>query len=115
MSDERTNLLGMTEEELSTFSQRIGEASYRGSQLYRWLYARGATSFATMTDLGKEFRPFHAGHVHVGNDHVERPLFTQAHAEFRVFRGDYFILIFKIIVQHHADTRFVVDDQDRIH
>jgi 23S rRNA (adenine2503-C2)-methyltransferase len=56
MSDERTNLLGMTKEELSAFSQRIGEASYRGSQLYRWLYARGATSFATMTDLGKEFR-----------------------------------------------------------
>jgi 23S rRNA (adenine2503-C2)-methyltransferase len=56
MKDERTNLLGMTKEELSAFSQRIGEASYRGSQLYRWLYARGATSFATMTDLGKEFR-----------------------------------------------------------
>ena len=56
MSDGRTNLLGMTKEVLSAFSQRIGEASYRGSQLYRWLYARGATSFATMTDLGKEFR-----------------------------------------------------------
>jgi 23S rRNA (adenine2503-C2)-methyltransferase len=56
MIDERTNLLGMTKEELSGFVRGIGEASYRGSQLYHWLYARGATSFAAMTDLGKEFR-----------------------------------------------------------
>ena len=73
MSDGRTNLLGMTKEELSAFSQRIGEASYRGSQLYRWLYARGATSFATMTDLGKEFtavdwEPFEISLVPVPGD-----------------------------------------------
>ncbi len=56
MGDERTNLLGMTKEELSAFARGIGEASYRGSQLYHWLYAGGATSFASMTDLGKPFR-----------------------------------------------------------
>jgi len=28
-----------------------------------------------------------------GNDHVECPLFTQAHAELRVFRGEHFILV----------------------
>ncbi|HEX7572974.1 MAG TPA: 23S rRNA (adenine(2503)-C(2))-methyltransferase RlmN, partial [Bacteroidota bacterium] len=56
MSDERTNLLGMTKEELSAFARGIGEAPYRGSQLYHWLYAGGATSFASMTDLGKPFR-----------------------------------------------------------
>ena len=56
MSDERTHLLGMTKEELSAFARGIGEASYRGSQLYRWLYAGGVTSFVSMTDLGREFR-----------------------------------------------------------
>lgn len=56
MIDERKNLMGMTKEELAGFARGIGEASYRGSQLYHWLYARGATSFAAMTDLGKEFR-----------------------------------------------------------
>jgi 23S rRNA (adenine2503-C2)-methyltransferase len=56
MSDERTNLLGMTKEDLSAFAREIGEAPYRGSQLYHWLYARGATSFDSMTDLGKPFR-----------------------------------------------------------
>jgi 23S rRNA (adenine2503-C2)-methyltransferase len=56
MSDKRTNLLGMTREELSAFARGVGEPPYRGAQLYNWLYTRGATSFASMTDLGKEFR-----------------------------------------------------------
>jgi 23S rRNA (adenine2503-C2)-methyltransferase len=56
MSDEHTNLMGMTKEELSAFARGIGEHAYRGSQLYNWLYARGATSFGVMTDLGKQFR-----------------------------------------------------------
>ena len=56
MSDERTNLLGMTKDELSGFVRGIGEPSYRGAQLFQWLYARGATSFGVMTDLGKGFR-----------------------------------------------------------
>ncbi len=56
MSNERTNLLGMTKEELSGFARGIGEPSYRGAQLFNWLYARGATSFGVMTDLGKTFR-----------------------------------------------------------
>jgi len=56
MSDERTNLLGMTREELSAFARGIGEPAYRGSQLFNWLYARGSTSFGVMTDLGRSFR-----------------------------------------------------------
>jgi len=56
MADERTVLLGMSKEELRTFVRAIGEPAYRGSQLFQWLYARGAGSFGVMTDLGKEFR-----------------------------------------------------------
>jgi 23S rRNA (adenine2503-C2)-methyltransferase len=56
MTHARRNLLGMTKEELSRFAESIGERRYRGSQLFQWLYARGATSFDAMTDLGKAFR-----------------------------------------------------------
>lgn len=56
MSDKRTDLVGMTRDELSAFVRTIGEPAYRGAQLYRWLYGRGATTFALMTDLGKDFR-----------------------------------------------------------
>lgn len=49
-------LLGMSKEELADFAESIGEKRYRGTQLFGWLYSRGATSFETMTDLGKAFR-----------------------------------------------------------
>ena len=56
MAEERTHLLGMTRDELSSFARSLGEPAYRGTQLYRWLYGRGASSFDVMTDLGREFR-----------------------------------------------------------
>ncbi len=56
MTDERTHLLGMTREELSAYVRAAGEPAYRGTQLYRWLYGRGVTSFDEMTDLGRELR-----------------------------------------------------------
>jgi len=56
MTGRRTNLLGMTREELTGFVRGIGESAYRGGQLYRWLYAVGATSFEGMTDLARKFR-----------------------------------------------------------
>ncbi len=34
----------------------IGEKPFRGRQLWRWVYNRGATDFAAMTDLAKDFR-----------------------------------------------------------
>jgi len=50
------NLLGFTHQELVDFVVNIGEPRYRAKQLYQWLYAKGATDFASMTDLGKAFR-----------------------------------------------------------
>jgi 23S rRNA (adenine2503-C2)-methyltransferase len=50
------NLLGLSREELAEFAESIGEERYRGAQLFRWLYARGVTSFGAMTDLGRAFR-----------------------------------------------------------
>ncbi len=56
MSAARRNLLGLSRKELAEFAVSIGEARYRGAQLFLWLYGRGATSFSAMTDLGKAFR-----------------------------------------------------------
>lgn len=50
------NLLGLSREELAMFAESIGESPYRGTQLFAWLYGKGATSFAAMSDLGKELR-----------------------------------------------------------
>jgi 23S rRNA (adenine2503-C2)-methyltransferase len=45
------NLLGMSRAELRSFMVTLGERPYRGEQIFRWLYARGARSFNVMTDI----------------------------------------------------------------
>ncbi len=55
-SGRATNLLGMNREELRTFVESLGERPYRGDQIYRWLYTRGAVSFDVMTDITRAAR-----------------------------------------------------------
>lgn len=49
-------LLGKTEDELVEFAREIGEASFRGKQLYHAIYGRRALDIAQMTDLSKDLR-----------------------------------------------------------
>jgi 23S rRNA (adenine2503-C2)-methyltransferase len=53
-------LVGLTRDRLVEAMARAGipqrERRMRSSQLWRWLYNRGAVSFAAMTDIGKELR-----------------------------------------------------------
>lgn len=46
----------MTRPELREFAESMGEKSFRGDQLFRWMYARGARSFHAMTDLSDHAR-----------------------------------------------------------
>ena len=49
-------LLGCTESELKTHMEKMGEKSFRASQILNWIYEKGATSWDEMTDLSKPFR-----------------------------------------------------------
>lgn len=55
-ASEKTNLLGLTKEQLAVFVEEIGEPGYRARQIFEWLYQHGATEFSAMTNLGKAFR-----------------------------------------------------------
>ncbi len=46
----------MDRAELEGFVESLGAPRYRGRQLFRWLYGRGAPSFGEMTDLPRAFR-----------------------------------------------------------
>ncbi|ADL07792.1 23S rRNA (adenine(2503)-C(2))-methyltransferase RlmN [Thermosediminibacter oceani] len=46
----KTNLKGMTVEELQDFIVSLGEPPYRARQIFRWIY-KGVTDFEKMTDL----------------------------------------------------------------
>lgn len=59
-------LVGMSGEELADLAERLGEPRYRGRQIGRWLYRRGAASFEEMTDLPAAFRQRLAERAAVG-------------------------------------------------
>ena len=50
------NLLGMTEEELQDFFAGIGEAPYRGRQLFNWIYQKQVEDFEPITGFSKALR-----------------------------------------------------------
>jgi 23S rRNA (adenine2503-C2)-methyltransferase len=53
---ERTELLGLTQDELREFMVALDEKPYRALQLYDAIYRRRITSFDAMTDLPKTLR-----------------------------------------------------------
>ena len=50
------NLVGSPRAELAAELATIGAAPFRARQLWHWIYHRGATDFAAMTSLAKDFR-----------------------------------------------------------
>jgi 23S rRNA (adenine2503-C2)-methyltransferase len=56
MKDERTDLKGMTLEELEVFFRDLGKERYRARQVSRWLYQKHVGEISAMTDLSRDFR-----------------------------------------------------------
>ena len=55
-ANERVNLLGLPKAELEAFVGTLGSKPFRARQLMNWLYKRGESDIAAMTDLAKDFR-----------------------------------------------------------
>ncbi len=53
---QRVNLLGLPKAELEAFVGEMGSKPFRARQLMNWLYKRGESEIAAMTDLAKDFR-----------------------------------------------------------
>ncbi|MEP7338087.1 MAG: 23S rRNA (adenine(2503)-C(2))-methyltransferase RlmN, partial [Acidobacteriota bacterium] len=71
-----TTLLGKTEQELIAFAAGLGEPSFRGKQLYQWIYTRRAVDFAQMTDLPKALREKLAETASITNTKIERVFYS---------------------------------------
>lgn len=52
----KTNLFGLDRAGLEAFFGELGESRFRAKQVMAWIYGRGVTDFAAMTDLGKALR-----------------------------------------------------------
>ncbi|HLZ65017.1 MAG TPA: 23S rRNA (adenine(2503)-C(2))-methyltransferase RlmN [Aliidongia sp.] len=55
-ADDRTNLVGLSRDELIAAMASIGAPKFRANQLWQWIYNKGATEFDAMTSLSKNFR-----------------------------------------------------------
>jgi 23S rRNA (adenine2503-C2)-methyltransferase len=55
-TEARRNLIGLDRQALADEMAAIGAPAFRARQLWHWIYHRGATDFATMTSLAKDFR-----------------------------------------------------------
>lgn len=52
----RTNLKAMGPSALVRFAEDLGEPSFRGNQLFSWIYGKGVTDFDAMTNLPRSLR-----------------------------------------------------------
>ena len=55
------DLAGLELAELESFVESLGHKRFRAKQIYRWIWKRGVTDFAQMTDLSQELRAALAG------------------------------------------------------
>lgn len=54
--ESKKELMGLQMEEMEEFMQSLGEPSFRGRQVYKWIYQKGVQSFYEMSDLPKYLR-----------------------------------------------------------
>jgi 23S rRNA (adenine2503-C2)-methyltransferase len=66
----KTNLVGLSRDELTDAIAALGEKPFRARQLWHWIYHRGERDFAKMTTLAKSFRETLAAHCEVGRPDV---------------------------------------------
>jgi 23S rRNA (adenine2503-C2)-methyltransferase len=71
---------------LEALAEQLGEPRYRGRQLFKWLYGKGATSVEQMTDLPKAFREALARQTHIRTLELVRQLTARDQTVKALFR-----------------------------
>ena len=73
-ADGRTDLIGRPRADMAALLVEAGldpkQAKLRAKQLWHWMYNRGVTDFAAMTDIAKTMHPWLAEHFTVGRPDV---------------------------------------------
>src|SRR5260370_39669153 len=73
-SEPRRDLVGLDRAGLAEAMEGLGAEPFRARQLWHWIYHRGATDFAEMTNLAKGFRELLAARYTLGRPEVSRAL-----------------------------------------
>lgn len=63
---EKTDLTGLSRQELTEFATDLGLESFRGQQLFRWINQEGISDFGSMTDISRKIRTELANRARIG-------------------------------------------------
>jgi len=97
----KINLTGFTQAEIEDFVEGIGEKKYRGRQIYKWIYDKGAATFKEMTDLPEKLR-------NKLNDSAEMGYITVAEIDSRSSSGSVKYL-FRLHDNLHIESVYIPD------
>jgi len=85
-TDTRTNLIGLTRDELVAKLAEIGEKPFRAKQIWHWLYHQGVTDIAAMSSLSKTLHAKMEQHFYIGRLEVARHLTSEDGSQKWLFR-----------------------------
>ena len=75
MEQSKKDIRALSKEELRSFFETIGDKSFRGDQVYQWLWSKGAHTFNQMTNLSIQTRDHLQAHFvinHIKVDSIQR-------------------------------------------
>jgi 23S rRNA (adenine2503-C2)-methyltransferase len=71
LEDSKKDIRALSKEELITFFESHGMASFRGKQVYQWLWQKGVHDFDLMTNLTLEHREFLKSHFEINHIRID--------------------------------------------
>ena len=105
---DRTDIRGLDRAEIEQKMIEWGEKKFRGSQIYQWLWEKGAQSFSEMTNLSIALRgrlEAEYGVFTIEEDKRQRSLDGTIKYRYRLFDGH---LIESVLIPVPADNRYTV-------
>ena len=71
---EKTNLIGLTRDELTEKLVAVGLEKFRAKQIWHWMYVKGVTDFAQMSSIAKKQQSLLAEHFFIGRPNIAKDL-----------------------------------------
>lgn len=76
MTTEKTHIIGLTREELTTKLQEVGLEAFRAKQIWQWVYVKGATDFAQMSSIAKKQQQILDDHFIIDRPKIDKDLLS---------------------------------------
>ncbi len=73
----KKSLIGLSKDALNSLVAELGEKPFRASQLWNWIYQRGATSFEEMSNLPKGLKEKLNENYHIERPHISQDLVSK--------------------------------------